>query len=58
VKLLPVSVVEQDEPATPACASPHALRSIELDCAGVRIRLHGPVDAEALRTVLAVVREQ
>lgn len=58
VKLLPVSVVEQDEPARPASASPQALSSIELDCAGVRIRLHGPVDAEVLRTVLAVVREQ
>ena len=58
VKLLPVSVVEHNESATPVSVSPHALRSIELDCAGVRIRLHGPVDAEALRTVLAVVREQ
>jgi transposase len=58
VKLLPVSVVEQDEPATPAPPSPQAPSSIELDCAGVRIHLHGPVDAEALRTVLAVVRER
>ena len=58
VKLLPVSVVNHDEPATPASASAQALSSIELDCAGVRIRLHGPVDAEALRTVLAVVRER
>jgi len=58
VNLLPVSVVEQNGPATPAAASPQVLSSIELDCAGVRIRLHGPVDAEALRTVLAVVRER
>jgi transposase len=58
VKLLPVSVVEHDEPATPASASVQALSSIELDCAGVRIWLHGPVDAEALRLVLGVVRER
>ena len=35
-----------------------SLSSIELDCAGVRIHLHGRVDAEALRTVLAVVRDR
>jgi transposase len=58
VKLLPVSVVEHNGSATPVSASPQAPSSIEVDCAGVRIRLHGPVDAEALRTVLAVVREQ
>ena len=58
VKLLPASVVEHNGPATPASLSPRALSSIELDCAGVRIHLHGPVDAEALRRVLAVVREQ
>jgi transposase len=61
VKLLPVSVVEEHGPATgvvPTSSSPQAQSSIELDWAGVRIRLHGPVDAEALRTVLAVVRER
>jgi transposase len=56
VKLLPVSVVEHNGPATPVSASRQSLSSIELDCAGVRIHLHGRVDAEALRTVLAVVR--
>jgi transposase len=58
VKLLPISVVEQNAATTPATPSPQALSSIELDCAGVRIHLHGSVDAEALRTVLAVVRER
>ena len=58
VKLLPVSVMEHNGPATPVSASPQAVSSIELDCAGVRIHLHGRVDAEALRTVLAVVRDR
>ena len=57
MKLLPVTVVEHNAPATPGSPSPQALSSIELDCAGVRIHLHGPVDAQALRKVLAVVRE-
>ncbi len=59
MKLLPVSVVEADESrlsSTPPSAQ--AVSSIELACAGVRIHLHGPVNAEALRTVLAVVRDR
>ena len=58
VKLLPVSMVEQSEGATPVAPMVQAASIIEVDCAGVRIRLHGPVDAEALRTVLALVRER
>ncbi len=62
VKLLPVSVVEAAESAIrSASTSPSVTQElirIELDCADVRIRLHGPVDAETLRTVLAVVRER
>lgn len=61
VKLLPVAVVEQSElaaAAPPALRSAQAVSDIELECAEVRIRIHGPVDAEALRTVLAVVRSR
>jgi len=62
VKLLPVSVVEAAEgamrSASRSASVAQELSRIELDCAGVRIHLHGPVDAETLRTVLAVVRER
>ena len=61
MKLLPVSLVEERRPAPGVAVTscvPQALGSIELDCADVRIRLHGPVDAEALRTVLALVRDR
>jgi len=61
VKLLPVAVVEERDcaaSATQALSSSQVVGVIELECADVRIRLHGPVDAEALRTVLSVVRAQ
>lgn len=58
VKLLPVSMVTESDAALGA--SPvmptNDFRVIELQVADVQIRVHGRVDAEALRAVLCAVR--
>ena len=57
VKLLPVSMVaDSDTAATPTALAVHGFGGIELCLADVQIRVHGRVDAEALRAVLCAVR--
>jgi transposase len=48
--------VVAEAPEKPAPVADRAMSSIEIDLDGVRIRVNGSVDADALRTVLAAVR--
>jgi len=58
VKLLPVSMVAESDPAlmTTSVMPANGFSGIELQVADVQIRVHGRVDAEALRAVLCAVR--
>lgn len=60
VKLLPVSMVADSEPAmTTAALMPAGnFSGIELQVADVQIRLHGRIDAESLRAVLCAARSR
>ncbi len=60
VKLLPVSMVAERDPAVPRTAVMPAstFSGIELQVADVQIRVHGCVDTEALRAVLCAVRSR
>ena len=56
VTLLPVTVCEAT-PAAPAMQSTPPLKGyIDIELAAGRVRVHGRVDAEVLRTVLASLR--
>ena len=57
--LLPVTVTPGETLALePATKAPEAVGAIEVIVPGGRIRLSGPVDGQALRTVLRVLAER
>jgi transposase len=60
VKLLPVSMVEDSDSAlgAPSVMPRGGFSGIELQVADVQIRVHGRVDADALRAVLCAVRSR
>lgn len=60
VKLLPVSMVADSDTAvtTTSVMPTNIFSGIELCVADVQIRVHGRVDAEALRAVLCAVRSR
>jgi len=60
VKLLPVSMVaDRDDAVTTTSVIPtNSFSGIELCVADVQIRVHGRVDADALRAVLCAVRSR
>jgi transposase len=61
--LLPVTIARSIAAASSATSSPRARAamgggSIDIEIAGARIRLHGPVDEAGLRHVLNALRER